>query len=648
MARLWDNPDRQPMNTSWQSLLQNTERLDALVDSMAKLMAKVLHIRNFEINDGKKPLGRALYEEKESFPTRAQLDSLEEVKHATAFVRSAETLCNSLNGEARIDRNVVLGPYSNGQAFKSTWCFLRPRGRKKSKLRVGGVSGALYLDAKREIFNWLLECDRAMCIAYKDLPESDDENANIPASLWDLASNMADAAARRITYMPVPSDDEAMDLSTASLQSRAGVEVTRTALQAEEWQRTDLIALESFHLLAKCGGKSTTGREVLEHKLSHLQYVLQKPPVELGLKGVNASRMKLELLAKACAPDVDIDVRCAIAEQWHAHHGACAATAARQAIQQINLWNSTPPRQAFIQVLQPPPLVSEIDVYDTKPPQGPLMPKMPFVHVDHPWRFVPTTEQRTGLDLAGRRIVRLTSMMLQLLGHGAIERGVVSSHLVIPVVMQGIIEARYVMDLLRVKNETCSMGTNLLKFCEDVSNYESHLSDEVGDAMAYVSAFSTNELISIFHNQSPAIRLIMDEFTIRTRIALGNYQSAPIIPKKYTAFTYDAMAIVLPMIQQRRELMCVPVNRVANPVACLLQRLPVVKGWHPLRGTLRLTNDDLKEGSGLLRLVLAELASRKVLVEYKRPYLGNQKHGSKMAYVFDTVQLVAMLGGGVQ
>ena len=646
MSNLWSNTDRTPMDKSWQALVQDTSRLDALVDSMAKLMAKVLHIRNFEIQSGKTPLGRALYEEKERFPTRQQLDALEEVQHATVFVRSAETLCNALNAEARADRNVVLGPYSNGQAFKSTWCFLRPRGRKKSKLRVGGVSGALYLDAKNEIFEWLLQCDRAMCIAYHDLPEKDEENSNVPTSLWDLASNLADAAARRITYMPQPSDDEAMDLSTQSLQSRAGAEITRTALQAEEWQRTDLIALESFHSLAKCGGKSTTGRHVLEHKLSHLQYVLQKPPAELGLKGANASRMKLDLLAKACAPDVDIDVRCAIAEQWHAHHGACAATAARQAIQQINLWNSTPPRQAFIQVLQPPPVHNDMDVCASGLPQaGALMPKMPFVHVDHPWRFMPTTEQRTGLDLVGRRIVRLTSMMLQLLGHGAIERGVLASQLVIPVVTQGIIEARYVMDLLRIKNEACAMGTSLLKFCEDVTNYESHLSDEVGDAMAHVSMFSTNELISIFHSQSPAIRLIMEEFTIRTRIALGNYQTAPVVPQKYAAFAYDAMAIVLPMIQRRRELMCVPVQRVSNPVACLLQRLPVVRGWHPLRGVLRLTNDDLKEGSAMLKLVLAELASRKVLVQYKRPYLGGQKHGSKMAYVFDTPQLVALLGG---
>lgn len=632
------------MDRTWQSLVKDTDRLDALVEAMARLMSNVLHIRNFEVHDGKKALGRALYEEKERFPTRDQLDALEEVQHASVFVRSAETLCNALNADARADRNVVLGPYSNGQAFRSTWCFLRPRGRKKSKLRVGGVSGALYLDAKREIFEWLMQCDRAMCIAYQDLPESDEDNANIPASLWDLASNLADAAARRITYMPQPSDDEVMDLSTASLQTRAGIEVSRTALQAEEWQRTDLIALESFHLLAKCGGKSKTGRDVLEHKLAHLQYVLQKPPVELGLKGANAARMKLDLLAKACAPDVDIDVRCAIAEQWHAYHGACAATAARQAIQQINLWNSAPPRQAFIQVLQPPPLANDMDVSTAKPPPGPLMPKMSFVHVDHPWRFVSTTEQRTGLDYTGRRIVRLTSMMLQLLGHGAIERGVVSSHLVIPVVTQGIIEARYVMDLLRVKNETCSMGTSLLKFCEDVTNYESHLTDEVSDAMTHVSAFSTNELISIFHSQSPAIRLIMEEFTLRTRMALGNYQT-PIVPNKYAAFAYDAMAIVLPMIQRRRERMCIPVQASLNPIACLLKRMPIVKGWHPLRGTLKLTHDDLKEASTMLKLVLAELASRKILVEYKRPYLGNQKHSSKMAYVFDTAQLVALLGG---
>ena len=237
-------------------------------------------------------------------------------------------------------------------------------------------------------------------------------------------------------------------------------------------------------------------------------------------------------------------------------------------------------------------------------------------------------------------------MVLQLLGHGALERGVIASHHVYGVATQASIEARCVLELLRIKRDGYALGTDLLKFCEDVSNYESHLSDSVEDALLHVSGFSMLELSSIFHSQSPALRLIMDEFTVRTRGHLMNRRS-PCIPEEYVAFAYDAMAILLPVIDQRRKLMGIGINSATNPVAVLLRRLDCVRGWHPIKGSLHLTLDDLKGGPMLLKPVLQELAQRKTLVEYKRPYLGKQKHSAKMAFVFDTVQLVRLLAGQV-
>ena len=113
------------------------------------------------------------------------------------------------------------------------------------------------------------------------------------------------------------------------------------------------------------------------------------------------------------------------------------------------------------------------------------------------------------------------------------------------------------------------------------------------------------------------------------------------------AFAYDAMAILLPVIDQRRKLMSIGIHQSTNPVASLLRRLECVRAWHPIKGSLQLTLDDLKHGPLLLRTVLRELARRKTLVEYKRPYLGKQKHSAKMAFVFDTVQLVQLLDGRV-
>ena len=628
-------------DTAWCRLMNNPEHLNALVDGMAKTMANVLTLRHHEIDNGKTPLGKVLYDQKEQFPTRQQLDELEEVQHALAFVRSAEQLANSIRLDANNGKNTVLAPYASGASFKHCWNFWRPRGKKHSKLRVGGIAQQLYKDVVDQMYDWILDCDEAMCVAHGDRGDEHDDARALPSHVLNLFHKLARRMTRRVTLCPAPAGEENDDdgLSTSALQSYATVEMARTSLQATHWQQNDLAALTEFHTLATEGARSCRGRAVLENSLHLLQYVVRTPPVELR-KGENAQRMNLVLLARACAPDVDIEVRCGIAQQWFAYHGACAATAARQAIQKLTLWK-VDERNPFIRVLQPPPL-------DDKPssvPAGIKMPSMPFVCSPHEWRFTSPQEGRKGLDYVARRVVRMTSMILQLLAHGAIERGVVASHMIVPTATHAWLEAKYVIDLLKLKRDKCSDGTSLLRFCEDVANYESDISSNVDDALLHVSYFSTFELMSIFHNQSPALRLIMDEFSNRTRTAMGN-RGTPVVPAMYTAFAYDAMAILLPVIQHRRDMVGISVNQVRNPLAVLLNRIPTVKGWHPLKGTLRLTLEDLRAAGPLLLLALQELVGRKILVDYKRAYLGGQKRDAKKSFVFDTPQLVALLGGG--
>jgi len=635
------------MDQSWRALVDDPVKLDALVESMSRAMASFLHITNSEIGNGMAPLGKYLYEQKERFPTRAQLDELDFIERAFSFVLESQHLASAMRLEASNDANVVLAPFARKSPFKDSWTFTRPRGRKTTRVKVGGIAGSLYKDVIEGIYNWLLECDQAMCTAFKDVstepPFGADAGGTTNNVITALAMQLAEATARRVVMLPPPEwEDEDDDLTTASLQRRASVEMNRTHIWAQQSQQSDLEALRAFEIIAREGVKSPQGRKIMETNIELLAYVVQKPPVELGMKGENAKHMDLALLRRACAVDLDIDVRCGLAHQWHLTHGGIAATAAQGAIQEVEMW-SRQRQKPFIKVLQSPPVAGQ------QPPKqvGQPMPRMPFVNSQHEWRFVITTEvHRARLDWIGRRVVRLVSMVLQLLGWGALEKGVIASHHVHGVATQASIEARCVLELLRIKRDGYALGTDLLKFCEDVSNYESHVTDSVDDALLHVSGFSMLELSSIFHSQSPALRLIMDEFGVRTRGHLMN-QRSPCIPEEYVAFAYDAMAILLPVIDQRRKLLSIGVSQATNPVAVLLRRLDCVKGWHPIKGALHLTNDDLKGGPALLKPVLQELAERKILVEYKRPYLGKQKHGAKLAYVFNTIELVRMLAGQV-
>jgi len=132
----------------------------------------------------------------------------------------------------------------------------------------------------------------------------------------------------------------------------------------------------------------------------------------------------------------------------------------------------------------------------------------------------------------------------------------------------------------------------------------------------------------------------MNDFTARTRENLTFH-----MPAQYVAFAYDAMAVLLPAIRNRRERAGVTMLQTTTPISQLLKAVPQVREWSPIQGSLKLELEDLKNQPKMLVQLLKEFARRKALVEFKRPYLGNQRHAPKLAFVFDSAQLIEALGG---
>ena len=634
------------MDSAWKSLVNNPAKLDAAVDAMASCMAKVLSLKDAAIDGnphtlagGRQTFGQVLYEEKEYFPTRDQLDQIDDIHKALTFVKEAHAVAVRVCTDADTQPNVVLSHYATKACFNQSWPFTRPRPcsapghggevTNETKLVVGGLKRSIFNALEDMVYDWLLECDEAMMIAFSDMPkgQSVDESP-----LYSLARDLAESISRRVSMFEPNRNQDDEDLSTRTLEERASEEVARTAEQAEANQRQDLVALRTLETLAQHGPNSEKGKAILKDRLDKLKYVVDKPPVELGLTGNNAARMSLHLLKRGCEPGLDPEVRSGIVRQWYMRHGGYAATAAAQAIQKIRC---SVPQQPFINVIQP--LGERAALARVQKME---LPVMPFVREPRRWHFVQQQDRRIALDWLGRRVVRMTSLVVQLLAQGSLERGVVASTIVSPIATQAVLEARVVYGLLGVKLNSYAIGTKLLRFCEDVADVESHLSNSIDESMLTLCRFSTVELLSIFSPQSPALRVIMDEFTTRTRENL-TFQ----MPVQYTAFAYDTLAILLPAIRARRERAGVGITHTSTPIQHLLRKLPQVRTWSPLRGQLQLELEDLKGQPRMLSELLKEFARRRTLVQYKRPYLGKQKHSPKMAFVFDSAQLVEALSG---
>ena len=619
------------MNLAWRAALADTDKLDAMVNGMADCMASVLSIKDPELGPCPPTFGRALYNEKETFPTQEQLNEVEHLYNAQQFVLRAHCVASTLRRDADARTNVLLTRFHNMAPFCKSWKFERARGDCISTLRVGGLRRALYRDVVDLVMRWLLKCDAAMMIAFEDVTHERTDDAKLMALVRDYAAWITD----RLTLMP----DEAEErLSTDSLQTRAAQELLLGSVHAEESHRSDLAALNCLEVLAREGSRTERGKAVLNTQLNLVKYVLSKPPAELGLQGINAQHMNLALLRRACDPELDVQVRADMVHQWQQWHGACAACAAAQATQKLTLWaGKSSWTRPFIKVLYTPEETAHAGAID--------MPRTPFVHSAHTWKFAPSTSHGTVFDWMQRRCVRLTSLVLQLVGHGGLERGVVASSVVSPIATQAVLEASVVLELLDMKREAYAAGTKLLLVMSNICDRGSRVASIVDQALLKLSQFSLMELTAVFSQQSPAMRAVLTEFTFRTRVSIGNYQTAPVVPHTYHAFAYDAIAILLPVIRARREQQGVSPVQTTNPLCDLLRMVPRVRTWSPLQGTLKMELEEVNKELPMLKHVLQDLASRGLLVQYKRPYIGGQRHAPRKAFVFDTVQLVAALSG---
>lgn len=620
------------INLAWHKALTDTDRLDAMVTSMSDCLAKVMHVKDPDLGASSPSLGRALYEERESFPTREQLDEVEIIYNAQRFVMQARRVAQTLRKDADARTNVLLTCFSGLESYCKSWKFERTRGESTSTLRVGGLRRALWRDVLDLVTRWLLKCDAAMMIAFEDVTHQRADEDRFMALVNDYAVWITS----RLTLMP---DEAEQLLSTESLQCRAAKELAPGSVVAEESHRSDLVALSCLETLAREGPRSERGKVILSTQLDILKYVLSKSPTELGLHGINAQHMNLALLRRACDPEVDVQVRADMVHQWQQLHGACTACAAAQAAQKLRLWvGKSSWTRPFMKVLYTP---------DEEAPVGSVeMPRTPFVHSARVWKFMPpVSTQCTVFDWCSRRCVRLTSLVLQLVGHGGLERGVVSSSVVSPIATQAVLEAAVVLELLDMKREAYAAGTKLLLMCSNVCDRQSRVASLVDQALLHLSRFSLMELTAVFSQQSPALRAVLAELTFRTRVSIGNYQTAPVVPHTYHAFAYDAIAILLPVIRSRREHAGLSPAQTINPLCELLRMVPRVRSWSPLQGSLKLELAEVDREPPLFKQVLQQLAARKLLVQYKRPYLGGKRHAARMAYVFDTPQLVAVLSG---
>ena len=420
------------------------------------------------------------YEKGSYWSTRAKQEEQEKCIEIFYFANDCERLALRMRAACAGQANLLLASYSREEPYPYYQECWRLVGTTPSRLRVGGIGGALRDTVHTLTYEWLRACDHAMCAAFNDHGEGALETPQrfVDADRVQTFDEICRTVAQRVSMMAHPTL-EGRELSVRLLEELGAEVLAKNAPSAEATKTCDLAALDTFLRVARLGLKDATGEifdwaRTLPRVVDDLRYVLERPPVELCLHGANAAKMNLALLSRAVVPHhLDRFVRVDLLQLWHEQHGVFAAVAAQQAIEQIQRW-STGKQKAFIGVLHTADVVrNPLEASPTTPPHANAvqMPEMPFVHQRRTWWFARQTvpQKRTGLDWIGRRIVRATSLIWQLLAYGELELGVVATSVATPVLTQTVIEARIARGLVREKHSVESFANDLLALAASIS-----------------------------------------------------------------------------------------------------------------------------------------------------------------------------------
>lgn len=610
------------------SVAEDPERIDAMVDSMANMLAYGLVINN-DFGKHKARLGHVLHTERQFWPCLDTLDTLEEIFGQYCWLADVDALAADLLAECRANKggDVLLTRHS----LRTGWIECRSfhKGLTERTHKLGGIGDEILEKVELAIFHWLVECDRLMCHASSDFgdegetepPPGSREHMPLYETVSAALQKLALDVAERVVCMEQGYAPEAPSPAAAAKEGEEGV------------------AIRALEVLARCGATGEEAQRVLATQMHLVSFIVHGSPADFVMWGRNSENMGLELLAPACVPTVDAGVRAALVARWQRLHGPQAAAACQQALFVIG-------QAANAEAL---PWVDVLLAADVPEEEHHIkMPHMKWRGEQYAYFFtnVPIENERLCCrDWPERRIVRLCSLVEQLLSLGELERGRVGAQMVRDVVFMQSGTARICCCHLRFRRDSIGRGMRLLAFFQNLVDSESQLGEQMRQLMCNLSKFSAAEVLAAFHHQSHLLPCVLPELSIRTRAILNELGAS--MPEQYEDFAYDALPPFLCHFWQRRARAGVPPHRALNPMAELLRTSVRVRSWGPLQGSLQLTVADLKDAApDLVRVLKAVAASSNGLVVYKRPYMrgsaGRQKH-PKLHFCFETPMLVKLL-----
>lgn len=587
------------------NLVSNGPKMINMVDQVSQFLADSLQIVDTHV-DQTAPLVEVSRQEIRHLPTKQRVDEMDQLADTYKFVAQAEDLSERMYEASRrlVGKNINLGLYTHEEPYYYDDQVIK-EGAITTTVDVGGIGEKIMHDVAALCMGWLDELDSVLSEA-ASIRRTDAATK----LLHDVKQRLCIAIAERVAMM---SKEDVLDdrLSSRALGAMIDEEVKRSRSHGEATARADVRALKMLATIAK-EPSGEEARKHLESGLPMLNYVTRTPPHELV---AHSTELKLDQLARALVPDLDIEVRVALATFWSDNYGQGALFASNAAIEMIDNWK--PNGLSFSSIVRDGKSLGDIAI-----------PQPPFLHMERRAVVKGVASKRSGLDEKGERAVRIVRCIWELASKGAFARGVAAAEVVAPVATDGVLLGRMAANMIISTRDVNNKGFKLSTFLSHLYDMEGCHVEELDKAACALSMFSCAELEEVFHSNGEILPVVCESLTRRTRNKMI-YQ----VNHEYSSFATDALAFTLPIIERRRNRLGLPRFLRSSPIADVLSTIPRAAAWTPLCGTLRLDVDSLRGSHRSVRELLDCLHEKKILV--KRT--GSSK--KKIWYEFDTVLL---------
>lgn len=541
------------------------------------------------------------------------------------FAVGAERLADALCGIAvdvgsganvRIEQNVL-------RDFPA-YLFKEQRQSRSGLHAAGGLGFALRDEIEPKVSSWLTRCDERLKSTFH-LGGDNFEDSTVEHQIRIFARRIAD----RVSRVEKTSGPKHAFLSADLFESVCESQFSASRLEAQEELQRDVETMEAVHAFALDGSDDSIARIIgTEGVFQNVVDLLVRQPPELEAIATNVSAtlhfdMLIGLLGQCSSTEQTVEAF----RRWRSDGAVANATV--QALDRAMRDARTHRHGAnkSLDFFRKASLSTADDL---------LLPATPWQANAIRWSMLPLQSsvycRRIGLNPCGMRVVLLVSLLQRMASDSdGLPRGIIGSEIVGRVAATERARAQLFLDSLDHDLAPLLSGVEFADAKTRLMCFTSEqLEGDVMHAVAEVSRFSLQHIATATAPRTPVGQVVRNKLQ-----KLIPFYMPESLPDLHPQLAEIALRLALPLLVDVRSRIGAGIHQRTQPLGDRLRCIEKVRSWHPSGSALVLRQRDAEEAGADFWEILQRMGAQ--------PGVGCRYRPGRRECVFDTGTLLAAL-----